>query len=165
MSATNDSTPKMPAALQRLADTELSSRSRMGYVGLLLMSVLMSVAIGSLWATEPSLPTRTQVAFAAMVAIGVSWCVFALRVLTSRRILLARHAIVAGRMAVTFTSIFVVGTLAAAYASDNRAAGLTAASIGMVMAIASGLLLRCAHRRFEQLEERRRTLERQMDGR
>ena len=78
--------------------------SRLGYVALLLAALTMTGVVGTLWATEPSLPLRVHVAFGVMVAIGSSWVVFALWVLTHRRILLARHQIVAGRMAVTFTS-------------------------------------------------------------
>src|SRR6266542_6921921 len=101
------SPPTPAAAIQRLADVELSLRSRLGYVALLLAALMMTGVVGALWLTEPALPLRTQIGFALMVVIGLSWVAFALRVLTSRRMLLARHRIVAGRMAVAFTALFL----------------------------------------------------------
>jgi len=57
-----------------------------------------------------------------MIAAGLSWAAFALWVLARRRMLLARHGIVAGRMAVTFTALFLAGALAAGYETGGRAA-------------------------------------------
>ena len=119
------SSPALPAesaaALQRLLDTELSLPSRLGYVALLLVALTMTGVITALWTTEPVLPLRAQVGFGLMVAIGVSWIIFAVWALTHRRILFARHQIVAGRMAVTFTTVFLLGTLGRGL--QHRAAG------------------------------------------
>ncbi len=119
------SPPALPAesaaALQRLLDTELSLPSRLGYVALLLAALTMTGVITALWATEPVLPQRAHVGFALMVAIGSSWIIFAVWALTHRRILFARHQIVAGRMAVTFTTVFLLGTLGRGL--QHRAAG------------------------------------------
>src|ERR671918_2584122 len=103
MITTDDAPPRISAsAWQRLADAELSVRSRLGYVALLLVALMMTSVIGALWMTEPVLPWRTQLAFGMMIVIGLSWVAFALWVLTHRRVLLARDSVVAGRMAVTF---------------------------------------------------------------
>ena len=147
--------------LQRLADTELSLRSRIGYVGLLLVSLLMSAAIASLWLTEPALPARAHVAFGVMVVIGLSWAAFATRVLTSRRVLLARHGVVAGRMAVAFTATFVVGALAVGYNTASRGPYAAAALGAVMLAVAIGLLVR-AHNTFTALMERRQALEQEL---
>jgi hypothetical protein len=151
----------MTAELLRLADTELSLRSRLGYVALLLGALMMTTVVGSLWLTEPSLPRRTHVGFALMTVIGISWVVFAVRVLTHRRVLLARHGIVAGRMAVTFTSVFVLGALAAIFTAGGAAA-YAAAATGVVMLGAASVLLGRAHRTFAQLTERRDVLAREL---
>jgi hypothetical protein len=154
----NTSSPISTAALQHLADAELSMGARLSHVALLLVALMMSGVIASLWLTEPALPRRTQLAFGAMLVIGLSWVAFALWVLTHRRVLLARHRIVAGRMAVTFTALFLTGALGAGYQSGARAA-FAAAALGIVMLAAAVAMLLRAHRVFARLTARRRTLE------
>lgn len=145
--------------MQRLAATELSLRSRLGYTALLLSALAVSGVIGALWLTEPSLPMRTQIAFALMIGIGLSWVVFSTWVLTRRRVLLAVHSLVAARMAVSFSALFVVSFLALGYWGPSARAPYAAAAFGLVLlAVALGLQGR-ARRRFEQLTNRRRALE------
>lgn len=153
--------PMSAAALQRLADAELSLPSRLGYLVLLLAALMMTAVVGSLWLTEPVLPRRAHIAFAVMVVIGLSWVCYAAWVLTHRRVLLARHSIVAGRMAVTFTTTFVIGALAVAITTGG-AAPYAAAGVGLVMLGAAVALLVRAHRTFTRLTERRATLEREL---
>ena len=147
--------------VQRLLDAELSFRSRLGYVALLLGSLAMATLAGALWLTEPVLPFRTQAAFALMIVIGLSWVVFSAWVLRYRRVLYARQHIVAGRMAVTFTSLFVVSALAIGYGSGKDAA-YAAAALGGVMLIAAVLMLQRGHREFNRLAERRDGLAREL---
>ena len=153
--------PASAAALKQLVDAELSMPSRLGYVALLLAALTMTGVVGTLWATEPSLPTRVHVAFGVMLAIGASWVVFALWVLTHRRILLARHQIVAGRMAVTFTSVFMLGSLAVGYAT-GRPEAYKAAAVGVLMLGLAVVTLVRAHRAFGRLVSRRNVLEREL---
>lgn len=150
--------------LQRLLDAELSLRSRVGYVLLLLASLGMACLAGSLWATEPALPVRTQVAFALIISIALGWVSFSIWVLRHRRVLYARDRIVAGRMAVTFTSIFVLGTLAAGYQTGN-AAVYWAAALGLVLLGVAVVMLARGHRAFNRLAGRREALERAMGRR
>ncbi len=63
----------------------------------------MTVVVSALLVTEPSLPLRASIALGVLAVIGASWVAFALWVLTHRRILLGRHRVVAGRMAVGFS--------------------------------------------------------------
>ncbi len=153
--------PASVAALKQLVDAELSMPSRLGYVALLLAAMTMTGVVGTLWATEPSLPLRVHVAFGVMLAIGASWVVFALWVLTHRRILLARHQIVAGRMAVTFTSVFMLGSLAVGYAT-GRPEAYKAAAVGVLMLGLAVVTLVRAHRAFGRLVSRRNVLEREL---
>ncbi len=153
--------PEDPSSVRRLVNAELSVASRMGYVALGLAAAIMTAIVASLWMTEPSLPARTQIAFGAMVGIGLSWVGFATWVLTHRRPLLADHRIVAGRMAVTFTSLFVIGAVVLGLASGGSAP-YAAAALGVAMlAIAIVLLVR-AHRVSTRLRERRAALEREL---
>lgn len=153
--------PSSSESVRRLLNAELSSASRMGYVALGLAAAIMTAIVASLWMTEPSLPVRTQIAFGTMVGIGLSWVGFATWVLTHRRPLLADHRIVAGRMAVTFTSLFVIGAVALGFARGGSAP-YAAAALGVAMlAIAIVLLVR-AHRVSRRLRERRAALEREL---
>jgi hypothetical protein len=153
--------PPATAALHRLVAAELSLPSRLGYVALLLAAAMMTTVVGALWITEPMLRLRTQLAFAVMIAIGLSWTVFAIWALRNRRPLFARQAIVAGRMALTFTSLFLIGAVVAARMAGGAAAYL-AAAVGVIMVVAAAGLLWRAHRRSRRLLDRRAALEREL---
>ena len=156
-----DSSSLSTAHLHRLLDTELSRPSRLGHVALLLVSMAMTVVVMSLWLTEPALPARTRVAFGAMTVIGLSWMVFAGWVLTTRRVLLGRDSVVAGRLAVTFTAVFVAGALLVGYSAGGKAP-FAAAGIGVgLLGVAIALLVR-ARRRVARLTARRDALEREL---
>jgi len=160
MTSTHFPTP--PAAdLHRLLDAELSLRSRLGYVGLLLSSAAMTAVIVSLWLTEPALPRRTAVAFAVLTLIGLAWVVFSGWVLTRRRPLFGRDGLVAGRMAVTFTSAFALGTLAVGYSSGGAAPYAASAMALVLLAVAVAALVR-ARRNIARLTARREALEREL---
>jgi len=150
--------------LRALADAELSVPARLAHVALLLVSSAFTVALGSLWATEPSLPTRTHAAFGVLLVIGVSWSIYAIWVLTQRRVLLARQRVIAGRMAVTFSATFTLGA-ALVGVSTGRSAGFAAAVLGVVMFIVVFALLARARRRFDALAARRAMLERELGAR
>lgn len=144
-------------SLDVLLDSQLSLRSRLGYVALLLAAAMMTTVVASLWITEPSLPARTQIAFAVMTAIGVSWVLFAIWILRHRRPLFAPHRIVAGRMAVTFTSLFVIGAIAV-----RGPASYLAAVVGALMLMVAIAILLRAHREFARLAARRAELAREL---
>ena len=149
--------------IQEMAADRMSMGSRLRYVALLLVAAAGAVVAGSLWLTEPALPARTQVAFALLLAINLSWVGFATWVLTRRRVLLARHAVVSARMAVGFSALFAVGAWAIGHWSGGPSM-YAASACGLVMlAVAIALLVR-ADRRFAQLVERRREIERALDG-
>jgi hypothetical protein len=148
--------------VRELLSSELSLASRLGYVALGLGAAMLTVIIVSLWTSEPDLPARTHWAFAAMSAIGISWIALATWALTTRRILPARDRVIAGWMAVTFTAVFLLGTVLATIISGGKA--WTAVVMGLVLlALAVRALLR-ARRRFAELASRRAELERQLGG-
>jgi hypothetical protein len=147
------------AAVQKLARGEMSMKARLGYVALLLASSAMTVVVVSLWLTEAYLPTRTHLAFGAMSLIGISWAALSTWALTTRRILLARDGVIAGRMSVAFTALFLSGAIAAVLMTGNAAA-FGAAAIGTVMLAIALRVLSGASRRFAALAARRAELER-----
>ena len=165
MTTINRSSPvpsSLPSSeIHRLADAELSLPSRLGYVALLLAALAMTTVAAALWLTEPVLPVRAQIAFIAMVVIGVSWIVFASWVLTHRRVLLARHSIIAGRLSVTFTAVFVVFAFVLGFTTGSSGP-FAAAAVGLLMLGGAVTLLRRAHGNFARLMERRQTLEREL---
>ncbi|HEY0140831.1 MAG TPA: transmembrane transport protein [Thermoanaerobaculia bacterium] len=137
--------------MQRIVAGELSLRSRIAYAALLLVALLMAGGIASLLLTEEGLPRRTEIAFAVLIVIGLSWVAYAAWVLTRRRVLLAGHRIIAARMAIAFTSVFVVGAMLLAM--------WPAAIFGAVLLIVAVAMLLHARKRFAQLLQRRRELE------
>jgi hypothetical protein len=150
--------------LRRITDAQLSRPARTGYVLLLLAASTMTAIVTALLLTEPSLPLRTSIALGVMVLIGVSWIGFAGWVLTRRRILLGRHRVVAGRLAVAFSSVFCAGALAVGYATSSRSAIAATALGALMLLIATAMLIR-ARRGVERLSKRRDELERQLGRR
>jgi hypothetical protein len=150
--------------LRQLTVLELSLPSRLRYVCLLLAAATMTAIVTALLVTEPALPTRAAIALGVLAVIGLSWVVFAAWVLTRRRVLLGRHRLVAGRLAVVFSSVFVMGALAVGFVTAS-APPFAAAALGVVMlAIAVAMLVR-ARRQFARLSARRAELERLLERR
>ena len=147
--------------LRRITEAQLSRPARFGYVALLLAASTMTAVVTALLITEPSLPLRTSVALGVLAVIGSSWAGFSAWVLTRRRILLGRHRVVAGRLAVTFSSVFCAGALVVGYASSSRSAIAAAALGGLMLLISTALLIR-ARRDVGRLSQRRVELERQL---
>jgi hypothetical protein len=140
-----------------LAGAELSRNARLGYVALLLVSAAMTAVISSLWLTEVALPVRTQWAFGVMSLIGVSWMALSLWTLNARRPLFARDRVIAGGMAVAFTSLFFAGAAAAVVIASN-AASLALLSMGALMLACAVSVFVGARRRFADLSARRAAL-------
>lgn len=147
--------------VHQLARGELSVKARLAYVVLLLVSSAMTAGLLSLWLTEPWLPLRTHLAFGAMSVLGVSWAALAVWALTTRRVLFARDRVVAGRMSVAFTAVFLAGAIAAVFLS-GKAAAVGAVGTGAVMFGIALRVLAQARRRYEAMAARREALEREL---
>ena len=155
--------PPMDAAAPevRIVSAELATAPRVAHA-LLLAAALGGTAVTlSLFITEPDLPMRTRAAFAVLSLIGMGWATYALWVLTQRRVLYARQQVVAGWMAVTFTSMFTLGAFAIGIGSGELV-GFAAAAMGVAMVGAALVLLGRARRRLAALTAKRRVLEAQM---
>ena len=106
--------------VQEMARRELSTPTRIGYLLLLMFTLMGAGLIGTLWLTEPGpLPLRTQVAFGLLVAINLSWSALFGWVLTQRKVLFAIHSVIAGWMAVAFCSVFLLFGLAIGIYEDE----------------------------------------------
>jgi hypothetical protein len=143
--------------IRKLAGSELTMTARLGYVALLLVAAAVTTVIVALWITEPGLPARARWAFAVMSLIGISWIGLATWALTTHRPLAARDRVIAGWMAVTFTSVFVLGAGLATVMSQ-RMEGLRAVVLGLVLLAVAIRALRKARRRFAALRARREEL-------
>lgn len=151
------------AEMRRRLGEELSPVRRGLYALLLLADVLVAVVVASLWLTEPDLPLRTHVAFAAMLVVAVGWAVFFSHTLTRRKVLFARQRLTASWLALLACSAFTLGALALAVIyPEMRSAALTATALGGTLVVAAGLLLIRARQRWAELWQRREQLERQL---
>lgn len=145
-------------AVRRIAEAELSSAPRLVHGALLAAALTMTVVVVSLGLAEPDLPLRAGIAFAMLAAIGAGWTGYAIWVLTQRRVLYARQRVVAGWLAVTFTSIFTLGAFSLGLAADVQA-GFVAGGLGLVLMAAATLLLARARQRLATLTDRLHQLE------
>jgi hypothetical protein len=153
--------PSLVARLERLARTELSTRARVAHVLLVLVASTMTIAIVSLWLTEPALPTRTHAAFGMLSTIGLAWTAYGVWVLRAKRVMLARQRVTAGRLAVTFTGTFTIACVVLA-ATTSVAASWPAAAMGLVLLAVAVALWRRAEANYAALVARRDTLEREL---
>lgn len=128
----------------------LSLRARLRLLVLLLAAATVSVLTGTLWATEPDLPARTQLAFAGVIAIGAGWTAYAASALRRCGRLFALDRILAAWLALLFAILAVVG----AALIEARLALLFAAAVP----VAALLLARAyaARRRLRRHELRLR---------
>jgi hypothetical protein len=147
--------------VQKLARGELSVKARLGYVALLLVSTAMTVGLLSLWLTEAFLPLRAHLAFGVMSLIGIAWAALSIWALATRRVLFARDRLIAGRMSVAFTALFLAGAIMAVFITGTAAA-LGAAATGAVMFLIALRVLAGARRRYTELVALRAELESQL---
>ena len=147
--------------MQQFLAAELSGRSRTWYTLLLLFDLIVASAVGSLLFTEPNLPTRTRIAFGCIVLLALAWALVIGRTLARKKVLLARHRVVTGRLAAFVTAVFMLAALVlAATTPAHRDLGLAAGSLGAVMFAVALFIWRRAARRLDQLIQRTRKLER-----
>src|SRR5689334_13949502 len=99
--------------VRRMLRAELSFRTRAAYLAALLLTTTFAIALLSLWLTESHLPVRTHVAFGLLVMINTGWSAFCAWALAQRKVLYARQGVIAGRLAVLWSAVFVMGAVAA----------------------------------------------------
>jgi len=145
------------ARVRALVRADLTRGARVGHVLLLVVTVLVAAAVGSLWATEPSLPTRTSVMFLIIIAGAVSWAGYAAWTLTHRRPRLAGHEVVATRVAMMTTAVVTVAMVVAT--ANAPSAAMLLGIIGTIQFLVAAVAFRRARRRFAWLLERRATLD------
>jgi len=140
--------------MQSRMRSELSTGSRLGHTAVGVAGLGMAALALSLLATEPVLPVRTQAAFVVIALGGLGWTVFAVWVLTRRRVLLATHHVAASALATVLSAVFLTGAIVLRAQAGMLAIVLNAA----LLAFAIGWLLR-ARRRVAGLRARAAALD------
>lgn len=122
---------------------------------------VIAAGVVTLWSTEPlPLPAPTQIAFGAIVAIGVGWAVFALWSLRYRYPMFGRDRVVAWSIATAGSAV-----LAGVAIAIGVSRGWSPAAAGMIASIAlegglAVIMLIRSIRRHRALVARRSELER-----
>jgi hypothetical protein len=146
-----------PEQVQGLVRGELSRRARGSHVALLVASLAMATVVTSLWVTEPTLPTRTHVAFLLLVVIASAWATHAAWVLTRRTVMLVPHQVQAARLAMVCCLAFVTGCVAALATIGGSASVMATVTSCLMLAVAV-VNLRMARVRHTALLQRRKEL-------
>jgi len=134
---------------------ETSVKRRLIYTLLLLFDAGVVVMLVALWSTEPALPLRTNLAFGAMLTVGLAWLGFFGWVLSRRLPLFALDMVVAGRLALTSTTLFLLGGVAIAVQRTHWLGLLTVVIVGgMFVAAAAAALVRAIRTRRSLLRRR-----------
>ncbi|GGK81972.1 hypothetical protein [Mangrovihabitans endophyticus] len=139
-------------------EAPLSLRRRVGYVAVGLAGLTGSALISLLWATEPALPPRTKVAFAVLVAIGLSWVAVAGWAVTRRTPLFARDRVIAAWLGTGAWLVFAVGSLILAASRHRSELPLT--GVVVALGLMAAVNLWSARRRRRALLRRRENLNR-----
>ncbi|WP_312319013.1 hypothetical protein [Stenotrophomonas sp.] len=150
---------ELEARLRSLTQRTLSSPARYFHVAVLLLALIMCSLLGALFVTEADLPGRTQLAFSALLALGLGWAVYAGWALTRRDTLLVHQQVVAGWMAVCGTGAFFVCCAVAAWVTKGTLAMAALVTATTLLGGAVWLLARSTHR-LGELKALRRRLER-----
>ena len=140
--------------MQKQVREEIAMPSRLGHTALFTAGLAAAGLAISLLLTEPALPARTIVAFSLLALVGCAWSGFAAWVLVRRRVLFGRQRIVAARMALGITLVFLSG---AVWLRDTL--GLAAIVTAALMVGAAITMHGLASRRVAKLAARRRSLE------
>ncbi|AWW35679.1 transmembrane transport protein [Streptomyces cadmiisoli] len=152
----------VPDELERALAAEVSLGARLRHVAVGLAGGCTAALIAVLWATEPHpLPTRTQAAFAGLIAIGLAWAAVAGWVLTRRRPLFARDRVLGARLALVAAVVTGVAGTALTAARASTAEALATALAGLTLVAAAGLLLVRANSRRRELLRLRDALRRE----
>lgn len=138
---------------------DLVSRRRWPFMILLGVDLAVTGIVAVLLATEPSpLPTATIAAFVGIIGLGLVWAGFFGWVLLRRRVLFARHRVLAAAIGIAASGVFTVGGIVIAVSrSDGAAAGAVGLS-GVLMVVVAAFALRSARARQQFLLDRRAEL-------
>jgi hypothetical protein len=132
----------------------LSLRRRVATVVALLGGLAMAFVVSLLWATEPGLPPGTQLAFGAIVVVGLAWVVYGVWVLSRRMPLFALDRVVAGWLALAASGLLAV-PVAVVTVLRHRTAPVALAAVAVLVILAGVNLVRAQAHRAALLRRKR----------
>lgn len=132
----------------------LSLRRRIVTVVAALGGLVMAVLVGLLWATEPDLPPRTQVAFGAIVVVGLAWVAYGGWALTRRTPLFALDRVIAAWLALAACGLLAVPVAVVTTVRD-RMEPVAVAVVAGLLVLAGANLGRARARRAALLRRKR----------
>jgi hypothetical protein len=139
--------------IERLSG-RLSLRRRIATVVAMLGGLTVAAVVGLLWATEPGLPPRTQLAFGAIVVAGLAWFGYGLWALTWRLPLFALDRVVAAWMGLAACGLVAVPVAAIAI-SRHRLEAVALTTVAALLVMATVNLIRARAHRTALLRRRR----------
>jgi hypothetical protein len=132
----------------------LSLRRRIATIAAMLGGLGVAILVGLLWATEPGLPPRAQVAFGGIVVVGLAWLGYGAWVLTRRLPLFALDRVVAAWMALAACGLTAVPVATVAI-SRQRMEAVALTTVVVLLALATVNLIRARAYRAALLRRRR----------
>ncbi len=130
------------ARVLHLLDAELSPRARLATTALLLVALIVTIAVASLWLTEPVLPLRTHLAFGLIVVAGLGWSGYFGRVLLHRQTPYSGHRIAAATLGAFVSALFAAAALVLATMQPQVAAVAIGAAMPMLALLVAAVWLR-----------------------
>lgn len=132
----------------------LSLRRRIATVVALLGGLAMAFVVSLLWATEPGLPPGTQLAFGAIVVVGLAWVAYGVWVLSRRLPLFALDRVVAGWLALAASGLLAV-PVAVVTVLRQRTEPVALAAVAVLLVLAGLNLARARTHRAALLRRKR----------
>jgi hypothetical protein len=132
----------------------LSLRRRVATVVALLGGLAVAAVVGLLLATEPDLPPRTRLAFAAIVVVGLAWAAYGVWALTGHTPLFARDRVIAAWLALAATGLLAV-PVAIITVVRHRTEPAAFAAAAVLPVLAAINLIRARARRSALLRRKR----------
>jgi hypothetical protein len=132
----------------------LSLGRRIATIAAMLGGLGMAIVVGLLWATEPGLQPRTQVAFGGIIVVGLAWAGYGAWVLTRRLPLFALDRVVAAWMGLAACGLAAVPVAMVAI-SRQRMETVALTTVAVLLALATVNLTRARANRAALLRRRR----------
>jgi hypothetical protein len=139
--------------IERLSG-RLSLGRRIATTAAMLGGLAVAIVVGLLWVTEPGLPARTQVAFGAIVVVGLAWVAYGAWALTWRLPLFALDRLVAAWMGLAACGL-IAAPVALIAISRHRMEAVALTTVLALLALATVNLLRARAHRAALLRRRR----------
>lgn len=159
MTTTSASSSSSLLGLHAAIARELGPRPRARHGLGLLTTVTAAVALLTLWATEPALPLRTQLAFGALLGLDLVWAAFFARVLFYKQAWFGHPRVEATTIGLGASLLWLVFAVGVVVTRDAWPMGWAAIATAASFVVLAGALRHQAVREVERLRGLARELE------